>query len=346
VTSPTAAADSRERIASHVFGERRRFGATDLQVSPVGLGCARIGGVFQGGPEAFVSLISATVDSGINFFDTADMYSGGESESILGRALAGRRKSVVIASKVGYVQPAQRRLAGRIKPLLKPVIRLLRLNRAKLPAAVRGALSQNFSPDYIRRAVEASLVRLRTDYIDVMQLHSPPGDTIRQGDWLPTLQALRKEGKIRFYGIACDTVSDAFSAIEQPGVASIQVTVNLLERGAVEKLLPAARERGIAVIARECLSNGLLAKDPKDIDPGTAYRDDEERARRTHELSHYRSLADQYGVPLPAMALKYALSHEGVSTALLGMRSPLHLEGAVRWFGAEDPPASAFATLP
>lgn len=346
MTSPIAAADSRERTAPLVFGERRRFGATDLQVSPVGLGCARIGGVFQGGPEAFVSLISATVDSGINFFDTADMYSGGESESILGRALVARRKSVVIASKVGYVQPAQRRLAGRIKPLLRPVIRLLRLNRAKLPAAVRGALSQNFSPEYIRRAVEASLVRLRTDYIDVMQLHSPPGDTIRQGDWLSTLQTLRKEGKIRFYGIACDTVNDAFSAIEQPGVSSIQVTVNLLERGAVGKLIPAARERGIAVIARECLSNGLLAKDPKDIDPETAYRDDEERARRNRELSHYRSLAREHGIPLPVMALKYALSHEGVSTALLGMRTAHHLEGAARWFGAEDPPAAAFATLP
>jgi aryl-alcohol dehydrogenase-like predicted oxidoreductase len=226
------------------------------------------------------------------------------------------------------------------------VIRLFRLNRARLPAAVRGALSQNFSPEYIRRAVEASLVRLRTDYIDVMQLHSPPGDTIRRGDWLPTLQALRKEGKIRFYGIACDTVNDALSAIDQPGVSSIQITLSLLERGAVEKLIPAARERGIAVIARECLSNGLLAKEPKDIDPETAYRDDEERVRRTRELSHYRSLAQEHRIPLPAMALKYALSHEGVSTALLGMRNTLHLEGAMHWFGAENPPASAFATLP
>jgi aryl-alcohol dehydrogenase-like predicted oxidoreductase len=346
VTAPIAAAGSRQHSGLPVFAERRRFGTTDLQVSLVGLGCARIGGVFQGGPEAFISLVDGAVDAGINFFDTADMYSGGESESILGRAFAGRRQNVVIASKVGYVQPAQRRFAGRIKPLLRPMIRFLRLNRAKLPAAVRGALSQNFSPEYVRRAVEGSLVRLRTDYIDVMQLHSPPGDTIRQGDWLPTLQALRKEGKIRFYGIACDTVEDAFSAIEQPGVASIQVTVNLLERRAVEKLIPAALQRGIAVIARECLSNGLLAKDPKDIDPATAFRDDEERTRRTRELSHYGRLAQEHGVPLPAMALKYALSHEGVSTALLGMRTKAHLEGAVRWFGAADPPTAAFSTLP
>jgi aryl-alcohol dehydrogenase-like predicted oxidoreductase len=346
VTSLSSTANGRARDAALVFGERRRFGSTDLHVSPVGLGCARIGGVFQGGPDAFVSLIAAVTDSGINFFDTADMYSGGESESILGRALAGRRPSVVIASKVGYVQPARRRLAGRIKPLIRPVIRLLGLRRAQLPAAVRGALSQNFTPEYIRRSVEASLVRLRTDYVDVLQLHSPPTDIIRRGDWLSTLEALRKEGKIRFYGIACDTVADAFSAIEQPGVASIQVTVNLLERGAVDELIPRARELGIAVIARECLSNGLLAKEPQDIDPTTAYRDDEERARRTRELSHYRGLALEHGVPLPAMALKYALSHEGVSTALLGMRNTLHLEGALRWFSAKDLPAAVFAALP
>jgi aryl-alcohol dehydrogenase-like predicted oxidoreductase len=274
------------------------------------------------------------------------MYSGGESESILGRALAGKRKNVIIASKVGYVLPAQRRLAGRIKPLLRPVIRLLRLNRAKLPGAVRGVLSQNFSPAYVRRAVEASLVRLRTDYIDVLQLHSPPADVIRRGDWLSTVQALKNEGKIRFYGIACDTVNDAFSALEQPDVASIQITVNLFERAAVDRLIPAALQRGVAVIARECLSNGLLAKAPQDIDPTTMYRDDEERERRTRELSHYGRLAEEHGVPLPAMALKYALSHQGVSTALLGMRSTLHLEGATRWFRERDLPAAAFAALP
>src|ERR1043165_5247886 len=133
-------------MATAVVSERRPFGSTGLDVSPIGVGCARIGGVFQGDPAAASSLVSAAADSGINFFDTADMYSGGESETILGRAFQGRRDRVVIASKVGYVQPTQRRVAGRIKPLLRPVIRFLRLNRAKLPAAVRGALSQNFSP--------------------------------------------------------------------------------------------------------------------------------------------------------------------------------------------------------
>src|ERR1041385_3755489 len=141
-------------MATAVVSERRPFGSTGLDVSPIGVGCARIGGVFQGDPAAFSSLVSAAADSGINFFDTADMYSGGESETILGRALSGRRDRVVIASKVGYVVAARRRLAGRIKPLLRPVIRALGLRRAKIPAAVRGVPSQDFSPAYIRRAVE------------------------------------------------------------------------------------------------------------------------------------------------------------------------------------------------
>lgn len=343
MTAPTTAAKSHGDFGSSVVMERRQFGSTDLRVSPVGLGCARIGGVFQGESGAFLSLLSAAADSGINFFDTADMYSSGESESILGRAFKRRRDDVIIASKIGYVLPAQRRLAGRIKPLLRPMIRFLRLNRAKLPAAVRGAPSQNFSPDYIRRAVEASLGRLGTDHIDLIQLHSPSGDVIRRGDWSQALEDLRKEGKVRYYGVACDGVSDALAALDCPGVSSIQMTLNLFERKAAETLIPAARARGVAVIARECLSNGLLAKEPNEIDPARMYRDDEERSRRERQLEHYRAVARDHGVPLPALALKYAMAEEGVSTALVGVRTRQQLDGVLRWFTTKNVASSAFA---
>lgn len=321
---------------------RRPFGTTDLSVSPIGLGCARIGGVFQGEPGAFVSLVSASVDAGINFFDTADLYSGGESESILGRAIAGRRNDVVIASKVGYVTAAQRRLAGRIKPILRPVIRALGLSRAKVPAAIRGVPSQDFSPAYIRRAVEASLGRLRTDRIDLLQLHSPPASVIRQGEWSEVLTELKREGKIRHYGIACDTVTDALVALEHPGVASVQVAINLLERAALDAFLPAARARGVAVIARECLANGLLAKERGQIDPAAMFRSPEEAARKIAELDVHRESARRHGVELPALALKFVLAQSGVSTALVGMHRRPHLEDALRWC-ATNVPASAFA---
>src|SRR5687767_14699906 len=109
----------------------RRFGATDLMVSEAGFGCARLGGVFQGASKNdLLHTLRLAFEGGINFYDTADMYAQGESEALLGEAFHGRRTAVVIASKVGYTLPSQRRLVSRIKPLLRPVVRLLRLRRA------------------------------------------------------------------------------------------------------------------------------------------------------------------------------------------------------------------------
>ncbi|HEX6242087.1 MAG TPA: aldo/keto reductase, partial [Polyangiales bacterium] len=173
-------------------------------MSELGLGCARIGGIFQRDPGAFVALLERAREQGINFFDTADIYSQGESEKLVGRAFRRRRDQVIIASKVGYCLPTQRLLIARIKPLVRPLIRLLRIKRENLPSAVRGELSQDFSPAYIRKAVEASLRRLRTDYLDLLQLHSVPAEVVRRGDWLAALEGLKRAGKIRHYGITSD----------------------------------------------------------------------------------------------------------------------------------------------
>src|SRR4051812_35346501 len=99
----------------------RAFGSTDLRVSEFGLGCARIGGVFQGDTKEFLRLFAVAADFGVNFFDTADMYAQGESEVLLGRAFRKQRGRVIIASKAGYSLPTRRRLVSRIKPFVKPL---------------------------------------------------------------------------------------------------------------------------------------------------------------------------------------------------------------------------------
>jgi aryl-alcohol dehydrogenase-like predicted oxidoreductase len=110
------------------------------------------------------------------------MYSQGESEALIGRAFRRRRhREIVIASKAGYCLPARRMLAARLKPFLRPLIQLLKIRRDRLPAGARGALAQDFSPGYLRKAVEGSLRRLRTDYLDLFQLHSPPAERRRAG---------------------------------------------------------------------------------------------------------------------------------------------------------------------
>jgi aryl-alcohol dehydrogenase-like predicted oxidoreductase len=299
--------------------EVRPFGTTGLRVSTVGLGCARIGGIFQRDPKAFVNLLAAARDRGINFFDTADMYSQGESETLIGIAFRRRRDQIVIATKAGYCLPAQRRIIARLKPFARPLIRLLRIRRDRLPSAVRGALAQDFSPLYLRRAVEASLRRLRTDYIDVLQLHSPPADIVRSGEWVDALEGLKRAGKIRFYGVSCDTLDAARAALDFSGVSSLQLVVNLFERGAAEAIVPRARAQGAAVIARECLANGLLVKPESEIDLTAYCQSPEQEDLRRKQLAGYREGAAQRGISLSQLALEYATGLDGVSVALIGV---------------------------
>jgi aryl-alcohol dehydrogenase-like predicted oxidoreductase len=303
----------------------RRFGRTDLNVSEFGLGCARVGGIFQRDSADFLNLLSAAFDGGINFFDTADIYSQGESERLLGRVFRHRRDQVVIATKAGYVLPAQRKLVARAKPLVRPLIRLLGLRRQHLPGAVRGSLAQDFSPAHFRRAVEGSLHRLGTDRLDLFQLHSPPASVVDAGAWVETLDRLTKDGKIRYYGISCDSVDAATAALGHAGVSSIQVPINLLEQGFVG-LLPRARQQGVAVIARECLANGLLVKDASTIDLEAYCQSPEEAALKAARLESCRQAAVGNGRTLAGLALQFVSRLDGVSVTLIGASRLQQLE--------------------
>ncbi len=308
---------------------RHRFGRTDLVVSEYGLGCARIGGVFKSNAGDFVKLLTTARDRGITFFDTADIYSQGESEQLLGRAFRKRRGDVVIASKAGYVLPSQRKLVARIKPLVRPVIRLLGLSRRHLPSAVRGELVQNFSPSYLKSAVEGSLRRLRTDYLDLLQLHSPLASIVAAGEWLEALDALKREGKIRYYGISCDTVDAASAALSYPGVSSLQLPLSLLSRGFLP-VLDRARDAGVGVIARECLANGLLVKELS-LEHIRGYcRSDAEASEKASQIAAFRREAAANGMTLEQFALRWVRGLDGVSVPLVGVSRLEQLEALLR----------------
>ena len=159
----------------------RQFGKTGWRVSEIGFGGARIGGLLaqDGGRATSLKTLEAACDAGINFFDTADMYSQGESEILVGKAFRHKRDKVFIATKGGYSLPRQKRLIQLIKPFAKPIVRALGLRRSAVPASLSGTVSQDFSPDYLRKAVEASLRRLQSDHVDLYQIHSPPRDELR-----------------------------------------------------------------------------------------------------------------------------------------------------------------------
>jgi aryl-alcohol dehydrogenase-like predicted oxidoreductase len=313
--------------------KRQAFGDTSLRVSEFGLGCARIGGVFQSNAQGFLDLLSFAFDSGITFFDTADMYSQGESESLIGKALRGKRDRIVIASKAGYSLPSRRRWVARVKPLVRPLVRLLKIRRDQLPSGSSGALSQDFSPKYLRTAVEGSLRRLRTDYLDILQLHSPPLEVVERGEWLPALEELQRTGKVRYYGIAVDTLEAGLAALRYPGVASVQFTLNLLEQAGAEQLFPTALRQGVGGIARECLANGLLAKPVADADLKGYCNSPEQEQHRSRQLAQLRSEAEASGRSIMSRAVAYPVSVPGVSVSLLGARNIDQLRGLLQAAG-------------
>jgi aryl-alcohol dehydrogenase-like predicted oxidoreductase len=309
------------------------FGKTGLSVSEIGFGGSRIGGVFadKSSSADAVNVLRKALDSGITFYDTADMYAQGESESLIGTAFRGRRDQVVLATKGGYCLPARRNLIKRIKPLVRPVVQALGLKRARLPAGISGALSQDFSAAYLTKALESSLKRLRTDYVDLYQLHSPRAPFMQSaafGEALETLERLKGQGKLRFYGVATEVPEDAPFCLSAPGISSVQLGFGLLDLEALEQgTLAAASARGLAIIARGCFGGGLLKDGP-----------DETQLRATtpkwQRILAVRSLSRGMDRAPLDVALQFCRGTDGVSVTLLGMRTENHLRENLHYFAA------------
>ena len=212
---------------------QRRLGRTNLQVSEVGFGAWAIGGNKHGhsyGPTdnaESLRAIARALDLGCTFFDTADLYGHGLSEKLLGQALEKQRQACVIATKVG----------GDF---------------------YHGPFRKNFDPDYIRFALEKSLERLRTDYIDIYQLHNPPLMMLERGAHYAMLDELKQEGKIRYYGVSVHDAYEGTMAIATGKPDVIQVAYNFLRQDPREDLFPLAQEHDIGLVIREPLANGML----------------------------------------------------------------------------------------
>lgn len=285
--------------------KQRSFGTTGLQVSEIGFGAWAIGGNRFGnsyGPTedaTSLSALAAALEAGCTFFDTADVYGHGHSEELLGKALAGHRKDVVIATKVG----------GDF---------------------YHGSPRTDFSDKYILFACEKSLERLKTDVIDVYQLHNPPLSLIERGDIFEPLEKLKSQGKIRFYGISIHDPREGLAAMKAGKPSSIQVVYNLLKQDPAEDLFPEAKKRGVAIIAREPLHNGFLtgkynreSRFPSgDIRCGWPqdYLDDilDSVARMKGMLKN--------GQTLPRAALKFCLEEEAVSVVIPGCKTVQQVE--------------------
>ena len=311
----------------------RQFGKTGWRVSEIGFGGARIGGLLaqDGGRATSLKTLEAACDAGINFFDTADMYSQGESEILVGKAFRNKRDKVFIATKGGYSLPRQKRLIQLVKPFAKPIVRALGLRRSAVPASLSGTVSQDFSPGYLRVAVDASLRRLQSDHIDLYQLHSPPQDELtgsRLQDALGLLGRLKTEGKIREYGIALDSVYDAVHCLDMEGIASLQMPFGLMDLQALDGVFDQVSERQIGIIARGCFGGGALKQSLTEAE----LRASEPQWERALQI---KRLAEQMQRSALEAALQFALSIEHISVTILGMRTPEHVATNLQYYAAK-----------
>jgi aryl-alcohol dehydrogenase-like predicted oxidoreductase len=311
----------------------RQFGKTGWRVSEIGFGGARIGGLLaqDGGRATSLKTLEAACDAGINFFDTADMYSQGESEILVGKALRNKRDKVFIATKGGYSLPRQKRFIQFVKPFAKPIVRALGLRRSAVPASLSGTVSQDFSPGYLKEAVEASLRRLQSDHIDLYQLHSPPREELtgsRLQDALGLLARLKTEGKIREYGIALDSVYDAVHCLDMEGLASLQMPFGLMDLQALDGVFDKVSERQLGIIARGSFGGGALKQSLTEAE----LRASEPQWERALQI---KRLAEQMQRSALEAALQFALSIERISVTILGMRTPEHVATNLQHYAAK-----------
>lgn len=306
-----------------------------MSVSEIGFGAWGIAGVirYEGqvvrpgwgdvDDQESVLAIHRAEDLGVNFIDTAPVYGGGHSEELIGQALVGRRDRWIIATKVGW----------RPSP--------------------EGVAPIEWSPETIRQECEASLRRLRTDFIDVYQVHSPPFEVYEKHDPLATLVELKQEGKIRAVGWSPSgridifwsprAVQEALRLVEDERIECLQIHYNILEPE-MGALFASARDRGVGLIIRGGLMMGVLTGK---YSRSSKWGDNDIRSfwsrERVNELfdrlEQVHFITDLGKRPLAEAALKFILAHDAVSTIIAGTKTVAQAEANAAVSEAPDLPA-------
>jgi aryl-alcohol dehydrogenase-like predicted oxidoreductase len=301
----------------------REFGETGLRCSEIGFGTWALGSnwwgeVTRGQGE---NLLRRALELGVTFFDTGDVYGKGANEEIVGQALKGvPRDGIQISTKFGYSLDEGRQEHSQ------------------------GERPQDWSPSHARAALESSLTRLRTDYVDLYQLHNPRMDAVERDDLFAELERLRDEGKLRHYGVALGPAigwrDEGLRAISTRAIASVQTVYNVLEQDPGSDLLEAAGERGIGVMARVPTSSGLL-EDKYTLE--TTFPPHDHRSHRPREwlveglqkVERLRFLSEDHGISMAQAALKFILAQDAIACVLPTITNAEDLE---EWAAASGEP--------
>jgi aryl-alcohol dehydrogenase-like predicted oxidoreductase len=290
----------------------RKLGSTGINVSEIGFGGWAIGGLADaaGTPlgwgrtsdDESLAAIRRARELGVTFFDTADSYGFGRSESLLGIVLSRKRPDVVIATKVGVVRDSD------------------------------GKFRKDFSRKHIFHAVDGSLKRLRTDYIDLYQLHNPTLDELRRDDIHEAMDRLQEVGKIRFWGVSVTTPEEGIEIINRGWGYALQVLYNVLNQAPAQELFPLAKEKGYGIIARVPLASGLLTGKFR---PDTVFDKNDVRQnfltpKRLEEaisrVDEAKSIIGGTARSLAEASLRFILANEHVSTVIPGAKNVRQVE--------------------
>jgi len=285
----------------------RRLGKTGYDVSEIGLGCWQLGGDFGPvGDDTASAILDAASDAGVTFWDTADVYGGGLSESRIGAHA--KAAGVFVATKLGR--------SGTLFP-------------------------DHYSLDGIRASLQGSADRLGVATLDLAQLHCVPTDVLRDGQIFGWMDTLKAEGLVRHWGASVETIEEGLICLEQEGCATLQIIFNLFRQDAAKELLPKAAERDVGIIVRLPLASGLLSGK---YDKSTRFDDSDHRnynadgkafsvgetfsgipfERGVELVGELRGLAPE-ALPMSQFALRWILDHPQVSTIIAGVSKPEQL---------------------
>jgi myo-inositol catabolism protein IolS len=283
----------------------RVLGKTEISVSVVAVGCWAFAGESTWGPQSeadSIATVRAALDAGVNLFDTAEGYGGGDSESVLGRALAGRRHEAVIATKVSR---------------------------------------SNLSGQTLQEACQRSLRRLQTDYIDLYQIHWPNPKIPLEETW-EALERLREQGKVRAIGVCNFGLSDLSDLLALGWVATNQLPYSLLWRAIEYGIRQKCTDEGIGILCYSPLVQGLLTgkfSSPDEVPEGRArtrlFSSDRPQARHGEAgcetevfsaLEKIRHISHEIEQPMASLSLAWLLHQPGVTSVIVGARKPHQIE--------------------